>query len=107
MRKLKRGVELSSVLSGTLRCCRFLPTFDACVVGKEDALGIVVLQECWGVDYEIKNHALKIPQLGSGVKALIPNLYRGKVGLDVAEAQHFSSLKPFIAYCIVSVIDFK
>ncbi|KAF2284924.1 hypothetical protein GH714_032595 [Hevea brasiliensis] len=36
-------------------------TFDAYVVGKEDAPGIVVLQEC---------------------------LYRGKVGLDVAEAQH-------------------
>ncbi|KAJ0971507.1 hypothetical protein J5N97_019466 [Dioscorea zingiberensis] len=35
--------------------------FDAYVVGKEQAPGIVVLQEC---------------------------LYRGKVGLDVAEAQH-------------------
>ncbi|KAI9107660.1 hypothetical protein K1719_021323 [Acacia pycnantha] len=63
-------------------------TFDAYVVGKEDAPGIVVLQEWWGVDYEIKNHAVKISQLGSGFKALIPDLYRGKVGLDVAEAQH-------------------
>ncbi|XP_057956701.1 uncharacterized protein LOC131149922 [Malania oleifera] len=62
--------------------------FDAYVVGKEDAPGIVVLQEWWGVDYEIKNHALKISQLGPGFKALIPDLYRGKVGLDVAEAQH-------------------
>nr|ACU14960.1 unknown [Glycine max] len=63
-------------------------TFDAYVVGKEDAPGIVVIQEWWGVDYEIKNHAVKISQLGSGFKALIPDLYRGKVGLDVAEAQH-------------------
>nr|KJB10367.1 hypothetical protein B456_001G197600 [Gossypium raimondii] len=62
--------------------------FDAYVVGKEDAPGIVVLQEWWGVDFEIKNHALKISQLGPGFKALIPDLYRGKVGLDVAEAQH-------------------
>ncbi|XP_021275047.1 uncharacterized protein LOC110409878 [Herrania umbratica] len=62
--------------------------FDAYVVGKEDAPGIVVLQEWWGVDFEIKNHALKISQLDSGFKALIPDLYRGKVGLDVAEAQH-------------------
>ncbi|XP_039043378.1 protein usf-like isoform X3 [Hibiscus syriacus] len=62
--------------------------FDAYVVGKEDAPGIVVLQEWWGVDFEIKNHAVKISQLGSGFKALIPDLYRGKVGLDVAEAQH-------------------
>ncbi|KAE8665153.1 Detected protein of confused Function [Hibiscus syriacus] len=39
--------------------------FDAYVVGKEDAPGIVVLQEWWGVDFEIKNHAVKISQLGS------------------------------------------
>ncbi|KAI3851251.1 hypothetical protein MKX03_002239 [Papaver bracteatum] len=63
-------------------------SFDAYVVGKEDAPGIVVLQEWWGVDFEIKNHAIKISQLGSGYKALIPDLYRGKVGVDVAEAQH-------------------
>nr|GMC88270.1 protein usf-like [Ipomoea batatas] len=63
-------------------------TFDAYVIGKEDAPGIVVLQEWWGVDYEIKNHAQKISQFDSGYKALIPDLYRGKVGLDVAEAQH-------------------
>lgn len=46
--------------------------FDAYVVGKEDAPGIVVLQEWWGVDFEIKNHAEKISQLGPGFKALIP-----------------------------------
>lgn len=46
--------------------------FAAYVVGKEDAPGIVVLQEWWGVDFEIKNHAEKISQLGPGFKALIP-----------------------------------
>mgnify|MGYP001585726151 CR=1 FL=1 len=47
-------------------------TFDAYVVGKEDAPGIVVLQEWWGVDFEIKNHAQKISQFDGGYKALIP-----------------------------------
>ncbi|XLT39778.1 hypothetical protein HN873_071070, partial [Arachis hypogaea] len=42
----------------------------------------------WGVDFEIKNHVVKISQLGPRFKALIPSLYKGKVGLDVAEAQH-------------------
>ncbi|KAJ1417255.1 Dienelactone hydrolase [Sesbania bispinosa] len=37
--------------------------------------------------YTIKN-ALMSSQLGRGFKALIPDLYRRKVGLDVAEAQH-------------------
>jgi carboxymethylenebutenolidase len=63
-------------------------TFNAYVVGKEDAPGIVVLQEWWGVDYEIKNHAANIAKMDSGYKTLIPDLYRGKVGLDAAEAQH-------------------
>ncbi|CAM8958975.1 unnamed protein product [Rhodiola kirilowii] len=63
-------------------------SFDAYVVGKDNAPGIVVLQEWWGVDFEVKNHAIKISQLQPGFKALIPDLYRGKVGLDVAEAQH-------------------
>ncbi|KAL0671042.1 hypothetical protein Bca4012_033746 [Brassica carinata] len=81
-------------------------TFDAYVVGKDDAPGIVVIQEWWGVDFEIKNHAIKISKLDTGFKALIPDialiqssfesllliivysLYRGKVGLDTAEAQH-------------------
>ncbi|CAI9090122.1 OLC1v1024816C1 [Oldenlandia corymbosa var. corymbosa] len=63
-------------------------TFDAYVIGKDDAPGIVVVQEWWGVDFEIKNNAQKISQFDGGYKALIPDLYRGKVGLEVAEAQH-------------------
>lgn len=46
--------------------------FDAYVVGKEGAPGIVVVQEWWGVDFEIKNHAVKISELAPGFKALIP-----------------------------------
>nr|XP_043629042.1 protein usf [Erigeron canadensis] len=64
-------------------------TFDAYLVGKEDAPGIVVIQEWWGVDFEIKNNAVKIAKLG--YKALIPDLYRGKVGLDAEEAHHLMS----------------
>uniref|UniRef100_A0A1D1XG33 Protein usf n=1 Tax=Anthurium amnicola TaxID=1678845 RepID=A0A1D1XG33_9ARAE len=63
-------------------------TFDAYVAGKENAPGIVVLQEWWGVDFEVKNNALKIASLEPGYKVLIPDLYHGKVGLDAAEAQH-------------------
>lgn len=60
--------------------------FDVYVVGDEKAPGVVVVQEWWGVDFEIKNHAMTIAQ--KGYRALIPDLYRGKVGLDAAEAQH-------------------
>ncbi|XP_002983107.2 uncharacterized protein LOC9654293 [Selaginella moellendorffii] len=61
-------------------------TFDAYIVGEEGAPGVVVLQEWWGVDYEVKNHAQTIAS--KGFRSLIPDLYRGKLGLDAAEAQH-------------------
>ncbi|MCO5592851.1 hypothetical protein L7F22_046855 [Adiantum nelumboides] len=61
-------------------------SFDAYVLGEPSAPGIVVLQEWWGVDYEVKNHAAFIAS--KGFRTLIPDLYRGKVGLDAAEAQH-------------------
>ncbi|CAN6445356.1 unnamed protein product [Victoria cruziana] len=63
-------------------------TFDAYIIGKEGGPGLVVLQEWWGVDFEIKNHARHIANLEPGFRAVIPDLYRGKVGLEVAEAQH-------------------
>lgn len=44
--------------------------FDVYVVGEETAPGVVVVQEWWGVDFEIKNHAMTIAQ--KGYRALIP-----------------------------------
>ncbi|KAI5060316.1 hypothetical protein GOP47_0024736 [Adiantum capillus-veneris] len=61
-------------------------SFDAYVLGEPAAPGVIVLQEWWGVDYEVKNHAALIAS--KGFRTLIPDLYRGKVGLDAAEAQH-------------------
>ncbi|RWR89044.1 DLH domain-containing protein [Cinnamomum micranthum f. kanehirae] len=55
-----------NVLHSDVQAC--LQTFDAYVVGKEDAPGIVVLQEWWGVDFEIKNHALRISQINANFK---------------------------------------
>lgn len=53
------------------------------MVGKEDAPGIVVLQEWWGADFEIKNHAQKISQLGPGFKALIPEYASSILNQDI------------------------
>ena len=69
-------MHLSLLLTASEPCFSFISlidqVFDAYVVGKEDAPGIVVLQEWWGVDFEIKNHAVKISQFSPGFKALIP-----------------------------------
>ena len=51
----------------------------------EDAAAIVVLQEWWGFNTEIRNQAQNLAD--RGYVTLIPDLYRGKVALNVAEAQ--------------------
>jgi len=51
-----------------------------------DAPGMVVIQEWWGMDAEIKGVADKLAK--AGYRALVPDLYRGKVALEANEAKH-------------------
>jgi carboxymethylenebutenolidase len=50
------------------------------------APAVVVIQEWWGLNDQIKGVAQKIA--AEGYRALVPDLYRGKVGLDAKEAEH-------------------
>ena len=50
------------------------------------AAGVVVIQEWWGLDDEIKGVADRLAK--AGYRALVPDLYRGKLALDANEAQH-------------------
>ena len=50
------------------------------------APGIVVIQEWWGLNDQIKGVADKLA--ASGYRALVPDLYRGKVALQANEAEH-------------------
>jgi carboxymethylenebutenolidase len=54
--------------------------------GGDRAPGVVVIQEWWGLNDQIKGVADRLA--GLGYRALVPDLYRGKVTLDAAEAQH-------------------
>jgi len=53
---------------------------------KPNAPGIVVIQEWWGLDDEIKAVAVRFAQ--AGYRALVPDLYRGKLALEANEAEH-------------------
>ena len=55
------------------------------VAGK-NAPGIVVIQEWWGLNDQIKGVANRLAK--AGYRTLVPDLYRGKVGLDATEAEH-------------------
>ncbi|KPK20170.1 MAG: carboxymethylenebutenolidase [Betaproteobacteria bacterium SG8_41] len=48
--------------------------------------GIVVIQEWWGLNDQIKGVADKLA--AAGYRALVPDLYRGKVALEANEAEH-------------------
>jgi carboxymethylenebutenolidase len=50
------------------------------------APGMVVLQEWWGLNDQIKSVADKLA--AAGYRALVPDLYRGKVALAANEAEH-------------------
>lgn len=54
--------------------------------GGTSAPGIVVIQEWWGLNDQIRGVADRLA--AAGYWALVPDLYRGKVGLKAEEAQH-------------------
>jgi carboxymethylenebutenolidase len=54
--------------------------------GKDSAPGLVVIQEWWGLNDQIKAVADRCA--AQGYRALVPDLYKGKVTLDAAEAKH-------------------
>src|SRR5450631_3556239 len=51
-----------------------------------NAPGIVVIQEWWGLNDQIQGVASKLAAVG--YRALVPDLYRGKVALEANEAEH-------------------
>jgi carboxymethylenebutenolidase len=51
-----------------------------------NAPGVVVIQEWWGLNAQIKEVADRLS--AAGYRVLVPDLYRGKVGLAAKEAEH-------------------
>ena len=50
------------------------------------APGVVIIQEWWGLNDQIKGVAERFA--AHGYRALVPDLYRGQIGLDAKEAEH-------------------
>src|SRR5881394_2514607 len=55
----------------------------------EKAPALVVIQEWWGLNDQIKGVANRL--FAAGYRSLIPDLYRGQLGLDAKEAEHLMS----------------
>lgn len=57
------------------------------------APGIVVIQEWWGLNDQIRGVADNLA--AQGYRALVPDLYRGKSALDAKEAEHLMNALDF------------
>lgn len=79
----------SSTSAGAFTSVKFGPQSDipGLTMGDSSAPAVVVIQEWWGVTDGIKSHARKIAAQG-GYRVLIPDIYKGKIGVDAEEASH-------------------
>lgn len=57
--------------------------------GEGQAPGMVVIQEWWGLNDQIRGVADKLA--AAGYRALVPDLYRGKAAVEAKEAEHLMS----------------
>ena len=56
------------------------------VGGEADAPSIIVIQEWWGVDQGTMQKTLRLAQ--HGYRVLVPDIYKGKKGMNAEEASH-------------------
>ena len=61
--------------------------------GQADAPALVVIQEWWGLNDQIRGVADKMA--AAGYRALVPDLYRGKMTSEAEEANHLMTSLDF------------
>jgi len=65
------------------------------IVGPKGAPGLLVVQEWWGVTDIVQEQAQLLSTKG-GYRCLIPDLYKGKIGVDAEEASHLMTNLDFM-----------
>ncbi|KAI9256576.1 dienelactone hydrolase [Phascolomyces articulosus] len=65
-------------------------TFKPQKLSRVPGSAIIVLQEWWGIDTQIKVHAQRIAD-STGIFSVVPDLYKGKIGVTAEEANHLMS----------------
>lgn len=83
-----RGVSTSQAAQGMekLTVSAAGKSFPAYACGQKGAPAVVVLQEWWGVTEQVQKQAQRIA--GQGYRCLVPDLYKGALGVDAEEASH-------------------
>ena len=58
----------------------------------------MLIQEWWGIDFEVQAHAERLA--GDGFRVIVPDLYRGELGVEAEEAQHLMDGLDWCAYAV-------
>lgn len=74
-----------------------LPAYLAEPPGRPGAPAVVVLQEWWGLNEQMKRTADRLAE--AGYRALVPDLYRGRLAADADEANHLMQGLDWAAAC--------
>jgi carboxymethylenebutenolidase len=61
--------------------------------GKDSPMGVIILQEWWGLNQSIQKVAEHVAQ--QNFRTVIPDLYRGKVAKDAEDAKHLQEALDF------------
>eukprot|EP00959_Pyramimonas_sp_CCMP1952_P285440 5968136-Pyramimonas_sp.AAC.1 len=65
------------------------------ICGPKGAPALLVVQEWWGVTDIVQEQA-ELLSTKSGYRCLIPDLYKGKIGVDAEEASHLMNNLDFM-----------
>jgi carboxymethylenebutenolidase len=65
------------------------------ICGPKGAPAVVVLQEWWGITDQILEHAGRVASIG--FRVIVPDLYKGKQGVNAEEASHLMGALDFPA----------
>ncbi|KRX06472.1 hypothetical protein PPERSA_05085 [Pseudocohnilembus persalinus] len=76
-----RKVNTEFPVEGSEKCPAYLSTFSS-----DSKIGLILIQEWWGVNESICNTADKFAK--AGFQVLVPDLYRGKIAKDTEDAGH-------------------
>lgn len=85
--ELRQRISYLRILAANMEKITFGTDIPGYVYGPADAANVIVLQEWWGHTEELEQQAMALSKRG-GYRVLIPDLYKGNVGVTAEEAGH-------------------
>eukprot|EP00976_Prorocentrum_cordatum_P096107 1190435-Prorocentrum_minimum.AAC.1 len=93
--RVHRSLRSSTICRATMEKITFGDGLPGYICGPKGAPALLVVQEWWGVTDIVQEQA-ELLSTKSGYRCLIPDLYKGKIGVDAEEASHLMNNLDFM-----------